>query len=215
MTINAKICGIKEAAALDAAVAGGARFAGLVFYPRSPRYIAPEDAARLLSGRSDDIAMVGLVVDAGDETLAEIAEQVPLDMLQCHGAETPARISEIRKHFGLPVIKAINIAGPEDVARARGYEDSADWLLFDAKPPKSRTNALPGGNALAFDWTLIADSDWSRPWMLSGGLNPENVAEAVTVSGAENVDVSSGVEDRPGVKSPVRITAFLDIVRSL
>ena len=215
MTVSVKICGIRDRPALDAAMNGGAQFVGFVFYSRSPRDVTPKTAAGLISGLDNTVSPVGLVVDADDAALGRILDHVPLAYLQCHGSETPSRLAEIKSRFGLPVIKAINIAGPEDVNRAKDYEQTADWLLFDAKPPKSMTNALPGGNALAFDWDLIANCTWSPPWMLSGGLNVGNVAEAIEVSGAQIVDVSSGVEDRPGVKSPARIAAFLDAVRAL
>jgi phosphoribosylanthranilate isomerase len=171
--------------------------------------------AHLVSNLADEVLRVGLVVDADDSTIGGILEHVPLEFLQCHGSESPARVAEIKSRFQLPVIKAINIAGPKDVERARDYEQDADWMLFDAKPPKSMPNALPGGNALAFDWTLIADCSWTCPWMLSGGLDVDNVTEAVKVSGAQVVDVSSGVEDRPGAKNPARIVAFLDAVRAI
>lgn len=215
MTVDAKICGINSEGAMDAAVAGGAKFVGLVFYPPSPRYVSLDAAAGLASRVPGTVIKLGVVVDAGDDTLEDIVRQVPLDMLQCHGAETPARVTEIKRRFGLPVLKALPVAAQEDVDRAQEFEDLADWLLFDAKPPKSMADALPGGNRLTFDWTLIAGRTWSKPWMLSGGLAADNVAEAVRISGARVVDVSSGVEDRPGVKSPERIAAFLAAVHAL
>ncbi len=215
MPVEAKICGIKDSSALDAAVTGGARFVGLVFYPRSPRYVSPEAAAALAARAPKRITKVGLTIDADDDTIGKILNQVPLDMLQCHGKEEPERIEQLKMRFGLPVMKAVGIAAEEDVARAGRYEDCADWLLFDAKPPETLPNALPGGNALVFDWNLIAGSDWSKPWMLSGGLNAGNVADAIKVTGARAVDVSSGVEDSPGVKSPERVSAFLNAVHQL
>lgn len=215
MTVSAKICGIRDETALDAAVAGGARFAGLVFYPPSPRYVTPDAAARLTSKMRDRISLVGLVVDADDSVINSILDHMSLDFLQCHGKESPSRVAKIKVKFGLPVIKAISIGGWEDVDQAKEYEADADWLLFDAKPPKSMTNALPGGNALAFDWALIANHTWKLPWILSGGLNANNVAEAIEISGAQVVDVSSGVENRPGVKSPARIKSFLDAAQAM
>lgn len=215
MTVSAKICGINSEAAMDAAVEGGAKFVGLVFYPPSPRYVALDDAAALAARAPSPVTKIGLVVDASDEILREIIRHVPLDMIQCHGTETPARVTEIKRRFGLPVLKAVPVASDLDVAQAGDFEDPADWLLFDAKPPESTPGALPGGNGLAFDWTLIAGHAWSKPWMLSGGLAADNVAEAVKISGARVVDVSSGVEDRPGVKSPGRIADFLAAVRAL
>lgn len=215
MPVEAKICGVTDDSGLDAAVRGGARFVGLVFYPRSPRYVSPDVAAALVARAPEGVMKVGLTVDADDDTIGKILSHVPLDMLQCHGNEEPERVEQLKMRFGLPVIKALGIATEEDVARAGRYESCADWLLFDAKPPETSPNALPGGNALVFDWNLIAGSDWSKPWMLSGGLDANNVAEAIKITGARVVDVSSGVEDRPGVKSPERVCAFLEAVHQL
>jgi phosphoribosylanthranilate isomerase len=215
MTLQAKICGINSRPALDAAIAGGAAFVGFVFYPRSPRVLTPAAAAALAAAVPPGIRKVALVVDEPDARLAEILAAVSIDMLQLHGKETPARVAEIRKRFGLPVMKAISIAAAADLATAETYLDIADWLLFDAKPPPQMTNALPGGNALSFDWQLLAGRTWPLPWMLSGGLNEGNLAEAVRISGAGVVDVSSGVEDKPGLKSPVKIAAFLELAARL
>jgi phosphoribosylanthranilate isomerase len=215
MTLQAKICGINSRPALDAAIAGGAAFVGFVFYPRSPRALTPTAAAALAAAVPPRIRKVALVVDEPDARLAEILAAVPVDMLQLHGKETPARAGEIKKRFGRPVMKAISIAGTADLAGAEDYLDVVDWLLFDAKPPPQMTNALPGGNALSFDWQLLAGGAWPLPWMLSGGLNAGNLAEAVRISGAGAVDVSSGVEDRPGVKNPAKIAAFLELAARL
>jgi phosphoribosylanthranilate isomerase len=210
MTLQAKICGINSRPALDAAIAGGAAFVGFVFYPRSPRVLTPAAAAALAAAVPAGIRKVALVVDEPDARLAEILAVVSIDMLQLHGKEAPARVAEIRKRFGLPVMKAISIAAAADLATAETYLDIADWLLFDAKPPPQMTNALPGGNALSFDWQLLSGRSWPLPWMLSGGLNEGNLAAAVRISGAGVVDVSSGVEDKPGLKSPAKIAAFLE-----
>jgi phosphoribosylanthranilate isomerase len=215
MTVAAKICGIGSAPAMAAAIAGGARYIGLVFYPPSPRYVTPAAAAALAAPVPAGIGKVGLLVDADDSTIAAITDRVALDMLQLHGGETPGRVAAIKARFGLPVMKAIKIAGAEDLAAVDAYADCADMILFDAKPPKDMAGALPGGNALAFDWNLLAGRTWPLPWMLSGGLDAANVAAAVATSGAPAVDVSSGVERRPGDKDPVRIKAFLDAVASL
>ena len=190
-------------------MAGGAAFVGLNFYPPSPRYLAPEEAARLAARAGPATARVGVFVDPNDELLAQVLRIVPLDMIQLHGSETPGRVAEIRGRFERPVMKAIKIAGPEDLAAVESYLPVSDRLLFDAKAPKSMANALPGGNALAFDWRLLAGRRWARPWMLSGGLEAANLAEAVRISGATAVDVSSGVESAPGVKDPARIADFL------
>jgi phosphoribosylanthranilate isomerase len=214
MAIPVKICGINSPAAMAAAVDGGAAFIGLVFYPPSPRFVEIEQAAALAVGVPERVTKTGLLVDADDTLIAGILRRVPLDLLQLHGSETPARVREIRARFALPVMKVVKIAGAEDVAAAETYAAAADRLLFDAKPPKGMTGALPGGNALSFDWRLLAGRRWNVPWMLSGGLNAGNVAEAVRTAGAPAIDVSSGVEDRPGVKSPEKIRAFLKAART-
>lgn len=215
MTLSVKICGINSAPAMNAAVEAGADLVGLVFYPPSPRALAPDAAAALAALVPERIPRVGLLVDAGDATITAIVEAVPLELLQLHGRETPARVAEIRARFGLPVMKAVKIAGPDDLAETAAYVEVVDRLLFDAKPPKEMTGALPGGNALAFDWQLLAGRSWPRPWMLSGGLDAENLAEAVRISGAEAVDVSSGVEDSPGKKNPDKIRAFVAAAHAL
>jgi phosphoribosylanthranilate isomerase len=215
MTLQAKICGINSRPGLDAAIAGGASFVGFQFYPRSPRVLTSEAAAQLAAAVPPGIRKVAIVVDEPDTRLAEILSAVSIDLLQLHGKETPARVGEIKERFGLPVMKAISVAAPADLAVAETYLGIADWLLFDAKPPPQMTNALPGGNALSFDWQLLAGRTWSLPWMLSGGLNVGNLAEAVRICGAAVVDVSSGVEDKPGLKSPAKITAFLELVARL
>jgi phosphoribosylanthranilate isomerase len=215
MSVDAKICGINSAPTLEAAVAGGARFVGFVFYARSPRALDAEAAAALAARVPRGITRVGLFVDESNEILDAILRQVSLEMLQLHGQESPARVAEIRRRFGRPVMKAVKVAAAADVETAGAYDGVADWLLFDAKAPAQMAGALPGGNALSFDWTLLAGRRWSRPWMLSGGLNVGNLAEAVRVTGAPVVDVSSGVEDRPGVKSLAKIEAFLKLARGL
>lgn len=215
MTLRAKICGINSRLALDAAVAGGAGFVGFVFYMKSPRAVTAGEAAALGATTPNGIKKVGLFVDDSDDRLAEIINATKLDMLQLHGKETPERVDAIKQRFGLPVMKAVSIAEAADLAVADGYLGHADWLLFDAKPPPQMTGALPGGNALRFDWQLLAGRSWPLPWMLSGGLTAENLAEAVRISGARVVDVSSGVESRPGQKDPVKIAAFLAAAKQL
>ena len=218
MNVSAKICGINSEAAMDAAIEGdaaGAAYVGLVFYPPSPRYLSVEAAAALAARVPDGVIKVGLFVDVDDATFDSVLAAVALDMLQLHGGESPARVREIGERCGLPVMKAVLLAGADDLALARDYEDAADMLLFDAKPPATMTEALPGGNALVFDWELLAGESWPIPWMLSGGLDPENVAEAVRIAGASAVDVSSGVESAPGQKDPARIRAFLEAVAAL
>jgi phosphoribosylanthranilate isomerase len=212
MPVEAKICGINHRDAMSAAIDGGAAYVGLVFYPPSPRAVTAQQAVSLCEGVPDSIIKVGLFVDIDDDTLDQITASVPLDFLQLHGSETPARVAEIKRRSSLPVIKAIKIAGPDDVATAEAYFDTADRLLFDAKAPADMKGALPGGNALMFDWQLIAGRIWPLPWMLSGGLDAGNVVEAIRVTGASAVDVSSGVESAPGIKDVVRIAAFLEAV---
>jgi phosphoribosylanthranilate isomerase len=214
MSVTVKICGLSTEEAVSVAVAGGAAYLGFVFYPPSPRAVTPCEAARLCAGVPPGVARVGLFVDADDAVIEAALALAPLDILQFHGSEPPERVGEVRLRFRLPVIKAVAIAGPQDVLGAARYEDIADLLLFDAKPPR-RPDALPGGNGLAFDWGLIADRSWRRPWILSGGLTAEVLPEAVRISGAAAVDVSSGVESRSGVKDPDKILAFLAAARAL
>ncbi|MFZ5790141.1 MAG: phosphoribosylanthranilate isomerase [Pseudomonadota bacterium] len=215
MTLEVKICGITSAAALAAAAEGGAALVGFVFYPKSPRHLTHEAAAALARAVPGHILRVGLVVDQSDDAIGALLGAVSLDMLQLHGSESPERAAAIRARFGKPVMKAIAVAEAADLAAADRYVAVADRLLFDGKPPASMPNALPGGNALPFDWRLLKGRDWPKPWMLAGGLTAENLAEAVTLSGARRVDVSSGVEDRPGQKSPAKIKALLDLARTL
>lgn len=208
MGVAVKICGLTRPGDVAAAAAGGARYVGFVFFGKSPRNLAPAQARALALSVPAGIAKVGLVVDAEDAALDALLAEVPLDMLQLHGHETPARVAEVRARFGLPVMKAVGVAGPADLAQIDVYAAVADQLLIDAKPPAGA--ALPGGNGLAFDWQLLAGRKyWTRPWMLAGGLTPETVAEAVRRTGARQLDVSSGVEAAPGRKDPERIAAFL------
>jgi phosphoribosylanthranilate isomerase len=210
MTITAKICGLKTPEAVAAAVGGGASLVGFNFYGRSPRCVDPATVKQLAANVPAGVRMVGLLVDDSDARIAEILAGCDLDMLQLHGHETPQRVAEIRARFGKPVIKVIPVSEAADLDRAAAYEDVVDYLMFDAKPPKSMANALPGGNALSFDWTLLSGRRFQRPWLLAGGLTPDNLIEAVRISGAPMVDVSSGVEDRPGEKNVSKIKAFLD-----
>ena len=214
MTIAAKICGLSTEAAVTAAVAGGAAYVGFVFYPPSPRAVTADKAARLGAAVPPGITRVGMFVDADDHVIDAILAEAPIDLLQLHGHESPDRVVDIKRRFARPVMKAVAIAAAEDVVGAARYEAVADLLLFDAKPPR-RPGALPGGNGLAFDWELIAGRSWRCTWMLSGGLTAEILPEAVRVSGARAVDVSSGVESRPGEKDLDKIRAFLAAARSL
>lgn len=206
--VQVKICGINALDAVKAAVDGGADFIGLVFYPPSPRAVTPDQARGLAAAAGTRVKKVGLFVDPDDATLERTLAAVKLDMLQVHGKETPARVAEIRKRFGLPVMKAIKVKSAADLEPAARYA-AADWLLFDGIPPEGKKGVLPGGNAARFDWRLLTGKRFAKPWMLSGGLTPENVAEAIRISGAPCVDVSSGVEARPGTKDLAKIAAFI------
>ncbi len=212
MKFSVKICGLKDARSLAAAVEGGAAYAGFVFFRRSPRFITAEAAGALISETPRGVTPVGLFVNPTDAELETVLSHARLGMIQLHGNETPARVDKVRLLSGLPVIKAVGVATARDVHAATIYEDHADWLLFDAKPPADATR--PGGNALAFDWPLLKAYAGETPWMLAGGLTRGNVAAAVKASGARAVDVSSGVETAPGVKSPAKIRAFLKTARA-
>jgi phosphoribosylanthranilate isomerase len=207
-----KICGINDRNGLDAALAARADMIGLVFFPPSPRALTPEIGARLASVARGRARVVALVVDADDMLLSEIAEKIGPDFFQLHGNERPARVAEVRVRFGRPVIKAIPVSAPSDLAALAAYEAVADRILFDAKPP--RDAARPGGYGRQFDWSLIAEIKRRRPIMLSGGLDPDNVASALGIVRPDGVDVSSGVERAPGVKDPVKIRAFIDAARA-
>ena len=214
MPIAVKICGLSTAAAVEAAVAGGARWVGFNFYPPSPRAVTPQQAAALCALVPPQVRRVGLFVDADDDAIRAVLAKAPIDILQFHGGESAERVADARLRFSRPVMKVVAIAGPEDVLGAARYEEVADLLLFDAKPPR-RPDALPGGNGLAFDWGLIAGRSWRRRWMLSGGLTAELLPEAVRISGATAVDVSTGVETAPGQKDLDKIRAFLSAAAAL
>ena len=209
MSARVKICGVSTVDVLEAAVSQGASDVGLVFFPRSPRNVSAEEAAALSAAAPAEITVVGLFVDPPDETLESVLSVARLDLLQLHGSESPERVAEIRRRTGKPAMKAIKVAGPDDIEAARRYDGIADRLLFDAKAPSTEGRYMPGGNALTFDWRMLAGLDWPCPWMLSGGLTPETVAEAIRTSGAPGVDVSSGVESAPGVKDTSLIAAFI------
>ena len=207
MEVRVKICGLRTAADVAAAAAAGAAYAGFVFFPKSPRHLTVEAARALARGAPEGLCKVALTVDADDATLDAIVEAMPLDMLQLHGHETPERVGEIRERYRLPVMKAVGVADEGDLAALFDYSFVADQILVDAKPPKNAD--LPGGNGLSFDWRLVAQRRWLRPWMLAGGLTPENVAQAIRLTNARQVDVSSGVEAAPGIKDAARIAAFV------
>lgn len=213
---SVKICGLTTPETLDAALAGGAAFVGAVVFPKSPRHIEPLHAAALFErarGSGPGKAkVVAVTVDADDALLTEIALILRPDLIQLHGSETPARAEQVRTLTGAGIIKALPIRVHEDFAEAEAWEPFVDHLMFDARPPEG--SALPGGVGARFDWALLADRAFRHPWFVAGGLTPENVGEAIRISGAPAVDVSSGVESAPGVKDPGLITAFLDAARS-
>ena len=203
-----KICGINDAAAMRAAAQAGADLVGFVFFPPSPRAVTPAQAAAIAAPGP---AKVGLFVNASDDEIAAVLAALPLDLIQLHGEETPARCAAVKARFGRPVMKALGIAVREDLDRLADYAAVVDRFLLDAKAPPGAP--LPGGNAAPFDWTLTEGVAVPRPWLLAGGLTAENVAQAIAVSGAPGVDVSSGVEKARGVKDPARITAFVAAAR--
>ena len=214
MTTEVKICGLRTQGALDAALASGADYVGFVFYERSPRNIAPADA-RLLAARARGKAkIVALLVDPDDSLLAEVIDTVAPDILQLHGSETPARVAEIAQLFGRPVMKAVPVGSAGDVQAALAYAGKADRILFDAKAPADDAAALPGGNGIAFDWQALAELEGRIDYMLAGGLNADNVAEAIRLTGAHAVDVSSGVESRPGEKDAELIRRFIHAAKT-
>jgi len=209
--IRTKICGLTRPEDVAAAAGAGAAYVGFVFFPKSPRNVSLSQARDLAVDVPVGVAKVALVVNADDAALDAITDAVPLDMLQLHGSETPERVAGIRSRYGLPVMKAVGVADAQDAAALDVYSEVADQLLVDAKPPREAT--LPGGNGVTFDWRLVSNRRWSVPWMLAGGLTPDNVAEAVALTGARQVDVSSGVEASPGIKDAALIRAFVDALR--
>ena len=213
MTLDVKICGLKTDEAVAAALEAGADMVGFVFFPKSPRNVSIEAAARLAEPARGRAVIVALAVDPDDALVAAIASGLRPDLIQLHGHESPERCAAIRAATGIPIMKAIPVAEAEDLAIVPAYVPHVDRFLFDAKPPK-RPDALPGGNGLSFDWRLIAGLDPGRPFMLSGGLDPETVAAAITTTGVGGVDVSSGVESAPGVKDPAKIRAFVARARA-
>lgn len=205
--IRVKICGVRTPGDVQACADAGAAYIGLNFFPRSPRYVTPDVARDLALAAPPGLAKVALTVDADDALLDMLVGAMPLDMLQLHGHETPTRVAAVRARYGLPVMKAVGVADEGDLAALMEMSLAADQILIDAKPP--RDAVLPGGNGLTFDWRLLVGRKWLRPWMLSGGLHAGNVAEAVRLTGARQVDLSSGVESAPGVKDHAKIAAFI------
>lgn len=209
--VEVKICGLNTSEAVAAAHAGGASHIGFIFYPPSPRAVSPERAGEIAKAAPPSLKRVAVFVDPSDAEIQAVVDALSPTMLQLHGSETPERVTQVKQRFGLPVMKAIRVSTAGDIQAAGAYDGIADALLFDAKPPKNAAGMLPGGNGLAFDWTLLTTFQGTTPWFLSGGLDLENVGQAMNITGARAIDVSSGVEDRPGVKNTEKIGAFLRV----
>jgi phosphoribosylanthranilate isomerase len=211
MSTLVKICGLTTVEAV--AAANDADFAGFIFYPPSPRNVTPTKAAELTKALR--IPAVAVTVDADDQVLEAIKVALKPAYFQLHGKETPARLQDIKAKFGIPIIKAIPIASGDDAAKAHAYEEAADMLLFDARPPRNLPGGLPGGNGITFDWRILANRSYAKPWFLSGGLDSDNIQEALQISGASKVDVSSSLESGPGIKDPVLVREFIKKVRDV
>ena len=213
MTVEVKICGLDRPETVDGAVNAGAEMLGFVFYPPSPRNLTASAASRLTNRVPAGVKRVGLFVDPTDEMITTVLNQNVLDLIQLHGNEPPERVTEIKGITSLKVIKALKITDIRDLKYVSVYQGVAEWLMFDALAPKDMKRALPGGNALSFDWNILARANIPTPWILAGGLNLENVKEAMSTSGAKVVDVSSGVEKLPGVKCVEKIQSFIRAVK--
>ena len=216
MTIPIKICGLTRKADIDAAIENGAHYLGFIFYPPSKRSLTADIWAGLAAHIAGRVPKVGVFVDAEDQWIDEISSAHALDVMQLHGKETPARLEEIRQKYGpaVKLIKSISVSQASDVERADAYKQSADMLLFDAKPPKS-PDAIPGGNGLSFDWRLLADRQFALPWLLAGGISAANLKAAIELTGARMVDVSSSIEDAPGVKNMDQLKNLLELAKTL
>lgn len=212
MGIKVKICGITTPDAADAALRAGAEFGGLVFHAQSPRYLRMEQARMLAAQLRGRARIVAVFADAGDAEMAGTIAAIKPDLVQLHGKETPTRVGHLRERFRVPIIKVVAVADGADLAAAYAYSDAADYLLFDTKAPETATRT--GGHGAAFDWKLLSGANFKLPWLLAGGLTPDNVARAIAVSNATMVDVSSGVEDAPGKKNPDKIVAFIRAARN-
>jgi len=213
MGIETKICGISTAQAVDAVAAGGAAYIGFIFFEKSPRHVQIDQAAKLASQVTGAVRKVAVSVNADDEYLDQIVSGIKPDMLQLHGSETPQRVADLKARHGLPVMKAFAIHDATDLKNAEPYQGIADRFLFDAKPPEG--SELPGGNGVSFDWKLLRHFNSVTPYMLSGGLSSDNIEEALNLSGAQAIDISSGVESSPGIKDIAKVESLLDLVGGL
>ena len=210
-----KICGLNSQTAIDTAIASGVDYLGFVFFPPSPRSLTPEIASRLLEKRSNDFKVVAVVVNPSDKLLEEITYHLAPDIFQLHGSETAEDLEHIKQKFNTKIIKAMKISEREDFEEVSKFDKVADFLLFDAAAPLNTTHSLPGGNGISFNWNWLSNASLATPWFLSGGLNISNINEAVRTTGATAVDVSSGVEDKAGVKNNQKIIEFMNTVRTL
>ena len=213
--LTVKICGMNSQTAVDAAIASGVDYLGFVFFPPSPRSLTPEFASSLMEERSNDFKVVAVVVNPSDKLLEEITNHLAPDIFQLHGSETAEDITNIKQKFNTKIIKAIKISKLEDFEEVSKFDKVADFLLFDAAAPENTTHSLPGGNGISFNWNWLSDASLETPWFLSGGLNISNINEAIKITGAAAVDVSSGVEDKAGIKNNKKIIEFMKTVRTL
>ena len=213
--LTVKICGLNSQTAVDAAIASGVDYLGFVFFPPSPRSLTPEFASSLMEERSDDFKVVAVVVNPSDKLLEEITNHLAPDIFQLHGSETAEDITNIKQKFNTKIIKAIKISKLEDFEEVSKFDKVADFMLFDAAAPENTTHSLPGGNGISFNWNWLSDASLETPWFLSGGLNISNINEAIKITGATAVDVSSGVEDKAGIKNNKKIIEFMKTVRTL
>lgn len=222
-TPDVKICGLSTPETLQTAIESGARFVGFVFYPPSPRNISFDTAFELARQVPTGVRTTALFVDPDDILLERVLTGIQIDLVQLHGNETPERITEIKNRFHIPVMKAIRVATPDDLKDIEAYEKVADWLLFDTKVEalpsnqpisQSASQPLPGGTGQSFDWNLLKDKTFQKPWMLGGGLNADNIGEALSTLSPTAVDISSGVESAPGIKDPEKIKTFIAAVKS-
>ena len=211
--VRVKICGLRRKKDVASAICCGASYLGFVFWPSSSRCISPDSAARLSRLISPEIVKVALFVDPSDAEIEDVLDIAPMDMLQLHGSETPHRVRQIRRQWGLPVMKAVGIGSDRDLEQVALYQGCTDQLLVDAKPIKGL--AKPGGNGVCFDWNILSDFHWQIPWMLAGGLNSTNVADAMRLTGASQVDVSSGVESAPGCKDVSKMSCFVHAAKGI